>query len=177
LRAEVRVHRPYQKPGGRNLVAYLLTDYVFLAKGSERDPHKGLDMRVEIDGAGTWIAGPLNWPAGGYPTTVWFMRRRGEAIDQLIAPWFRDAHLSEEGLRTAFDLSKQRLWVGAIPGRFVHLTLTDERTPGAPSSGQSVLVRGPGMDGVTALPRDVPLGHLTDEEVSALVKEVANGSS
>lgn len=133
-------------------------------------------MKVEIDGAGTWIAGPLNWPAGGYPTSVWFARRRGETIDQLVAPWFRDTHLEEEGLKAAFDLAKQRLWIGTVPGRYIHLTLADERIPGALSNGQSVLVRGPGTDGLTALPREVPLGHLTDEEISGLVKEVGKGT-
>ena len=133
-------------------------------------------MRVEIEEAGTWVAGPLSWPAGGFPTSVWFLRRRGDSIDQLVAPWFRDAHLDEDGLRAAFELAKQRTWVGKIPGRYIHLTIADDRTPGALSNGQSVLVRGPDLDGMAALPRDVPLGLLTDTEISDMVAQAGNGS-
>lgn len=122
------------------------------------------------------MAGPLSWPAGGFPTSVWFVRRRGDTIDQLVAPWFRDAHPDEEGLRAAFELAKQRVWTGTIPGRYLHLTLADERIPGALAKGQTVLVRGPDLNGMAGLPRDVPLGYLTDTEISGLVSEAGNGT-
>lgn len=134
-------------------------------------------MNIEVPDAGSWMAGPLNWPAGGYPTSVWFVRRRGATLDQLVAPWFRNVRLDADGLTDAFELARQRLWIGSTPGEYIHLTLVDGRTPGAVQGTPSVVVRGPGTEGVVALPRDVPLGYLTDEEVSELVAVAHEGAS
>ena len=103
-------------------------------------------MEVEIKGAGRWTAGELDWPPGGFPKSVWFLRRRQAAIDLLIAPWVFQFQLDRQGLREMFPLANQRLWLGPMMG-----PRRSRRGPGGPGSG-------PGRQRDLQAPKERPPG-------------------
>ena len=127
-------------------------------------------MEVEIEGAGRWTAGELDWPPGGFPKSVWFLRRRQAAVDLLIAPWVFQFPLDRQGLREMFPLANQRLWLGPMMGGLLHFTLVEDRIHGGVGGNQGVRVRGLDVSGIYKLPRNVPLGYLTDQELAEMVE-------
>jgi len=126
-------------------------------------------MEVEIPGSGKWFAGELDWPARGRPTSVWFLRRRDDSTHHLIAPWFDAAPVTPEGLVDAFHLAQQRLWIGPMQASPLHFAFVDEWGLVGEHIEKRVLVRGMGVERVVSLPRDVPLGLLTEQELATMV--------